>query len=294
MRSSTTPPVASSQHSVYCACPGAIRARSLVSVALTKSRAPRPRTTPLPRWLTSKIPTACRTAACSLSTPPSGYSIGISQPPKSAILAPRPTWRSYSGEWYSGGPAAAAAAEAIMRTDASASPATSAGDKRHCIDVAPGRLAGPCPCWSLPGPFHPSSAPRAPTEVNVALNVGKPAAGPLLAKRILELLAGAFEVAGDAIALALGLRRLIAGGAAEPFPASAGELLQFVPSFVERAHGRVLSSRVGSDRLAGSATRRCRLTAKLDLGAKTGSRGSSLPPSPRGSTGLCERSDRRG
>src|SRR5664280_1255759 len=150
MRSSTTPPVASSQHSVYCACPGAIRARSLVSVALTKSRAPRPRTTPLPRWLTSKIPTACRTAACSLSTPPSGYSIGISQPPKSAILAPRPTWRSYSGEWYSGGPAAAAAAEAIMRTDASASPATSAGDKRHCIDVAPGRLAGPCPCWSLP------------------------------------------------------------------------------------------------------------------------------------------------
>src|SRR5450759_1707064 len=112
MRSSTTPPVASSQHSVYCACPGAIRARSLVSVALTKSRAPRPRTTPLPRWLTSKIPTACRTAACSLSTPPSGYSIGISQPPKSAILAPRPTWRSYSGEWYSGGPAAAAAAAA--------------------------------------------------------------------------------------------------------------------------------------------------------------------------------------
>src|SRR5664280_1418571 len=260
MRSSTTPPVASSQHSVYCACPGAIRARSLVSVALTKSRAPRPRTTPLPRWLTSKIPTACRTAACSLSTPPSGYSIGISQPPKSAILAPRPTWRSYSGEWYSGGPAAAAAAEAIMRTDASASPATSAGDKRHCIDVAPGRLAGPCPCWSLPllvlalagpcpcwslpGPFHPSSALRAPTEVNVALNVGKPAAGPLLAKRILELLAGAFEVAGDAIALALGLRRLITGGAAEPLPASAGELLQFVSSFVERAHGRVLSSRV--------------------------------------------------
>src|SRR5450759_2550676 len=30
---------------------------------------------------------------------------------------------------------------------------------------------------------------------------------------------------------------------AEPFPASAGELLQFVSSFVERAHGRVLSSR---------------------------------------------------
>jgi len=30
---------------------------------------------------------------------------------------------------------------------------------------------------------------------------------------------------------------------------------------------------VGSDRLAGSATRRCRLTAKLDLGAKTGSGG---------------------
>src|SRR5450756_1756226 len=223
-----------------------MRPRSLVRQELMNAAAPGPLTLALPRWLTSKMPTRSRTAVCSRTTPPPGYSIGISQPPKSAILAPRATWRSWSGEWYSGGPAAAAAAaaEAIMRTDASASPATSAGDKRHCIDVAPGRLAGPCPCWSLPGPFHPSSALRAPTEVNVALNVGKPAAGPLLAKRILELLAGAFEVAGDAIALALGLQRLITGGAAEPFPASAGELLQFVSSFVEHAHGRVLSSRV--------------------------------------------------
>jgi hypothetical protein len=45
---------------------------------------PCPRTTPLPRWLTSNTPTASRTARCSLSTPPPGYSIGISHPPKSA------------------------------------------------------------------------------------------------------------------------------------------------------------------------------------------------------------------
>src|SRR5688500_13912550 len=97
MRSSTTPPEASSQQSVYCACPTPMRRRSLVSRSLTKSTAPAPRTTPLPRWLTSKTPTASRTARCSLSTPPPGYSIGISQPPKSASLAPRATWRSCSG-----------------------------------------------------------------------------------------------------------------------------------------------------------------------------------------------------
>ena len=48
----------------------------------------------LPRWLTSKRPTALRTASCSLSTPPPGYSMGISQPPKSASFAPRATCRS--------------------------------------------------------------------------------------------------------------------------------------------------------------------------------------------------------
>src|SRR6478736_6738106 len=84
MRSSTTPP-ASSQHRVYCADPGWIRRTSLVRQALTKSAAPGPVTDALPRWLTS-------------TTPPPGYSIGMSQPPKSAILAPRATWRSCRGE----------------------------------------------------------------------------------------------------------------------------------------------------------------------------------------------------
>ncbi len=41
------PPVSSSQHSVYCACPGPIRPRSLVSVALTYAAAPDPPTTRL-------------------------------------------------------------------------------------------------------------------------------------------------------------------------------------------------------------------------------------------------------
>src|SRR6476619_3479520 len=97
MRSSTTPP-ASSQHRVYCADPGWIRRTSLVRQALTKSAAPGPVTDALPRWLTSKTPTRSRTAVCSATTPPPGYSIGMSQPPKSAILAPRATWRSCRGE----------------------------------------------------------------------------------------------------------------------------------------------------------------------------------------------------
>ena len=98
MRSSTTPPVASSQHSVYCALPGSIRPRSLVRQALTKSAAPGPVTRALPRCETSKTPTASRTAACSLSTPPPAYSSGISQPPKAANLAPSATCRSCSGD----------------------------------------------------------------------------------------------------------------------------------------------------------------------------------------------------
>ena len=57
MRSSTTPPD-SSQHIVYCALPVEIRPRSLVRQALTKSAAPGPVTDALPRWLTSKMPTA--------------------------------------------------------------------------------------------------------------------------------------------------------------------------------------------------------------------------------------------
>ena len=46
----------------------------------------------MPRWLTSKIPTAVRTAVCSLTTPE--YSSGISHPPNSANFAPRATCRS--------------------------------------------------------------------------------------------------------------------------------------------------------------------------------------------------------
>ena len=63
---------------------------------LTKSAAPGPRTASLPRWLTSKTPTRVRTASCSRMTPPPGYSMGISQPPKSASLAPRATCRAWS------------------------------------------------------------------------------------------------------------------------------------------------------------------------------------------------------
>src|SRR6478736_4718996 len=97
MRSSTTPPD-SSQQRVYCAEPGWMRRTSLVKQELTKSAAPGPVTDALPRWLTSKTPTRSRTAVCSATTPPPGYSIGMSQPPKSAILAPRATWRSCRGE----------------------------------------------------------------------------------------------------------------------------------------------------------------------------------------------------
>src|SRR4051794_34657663 len=74
-----------------------MRPRSLLSVELTKSAAPGPATVILPRWLTSKMPTASRTAVCSL-TMPEGYSSGIDQPPKSANFAPSATCRSCSGE----------------------------------------------------------------------------------------------------------------------------------------------------------------------------------------------------
>src|SRR4249919_1265943 len=91
------PPVSSSQHSVYCALPCWIRPRSLDSVALTNSAATGPTTVTLPRWLTSKMPTASRTAVCSFTTPDE-YSSGIDQPPKSANFAPSATCRSCSGD----------------------------------------------------------------------------------------------------------------------------------------------------------------------------------------------------
>ena len=81
-------PPDSSRQRVYCALPGSIFARSLDSVALTKSAAPGPDTIALPRWLTSKMPTASRTAVCSFTTPV-GYSSGIDHPPNSANFAPR-------------------------------------------------------------------------------------------------------------------------------------------------------------------------------------------------------------
>ncbi len=99
-RSGRRPRRRSRRRSTACTapCPARPGSRSLVRVALTYSAAPGPRTTALPRWLTSKSPTASRTAVCSLTTPPPGYSIGISQPPKSAIFAPSARCRSCSGE----------------------------------------------------------------------------------------------------------------------------------------------------------------------------------------------------
>src|ERR1700738_193769 len=89
-----TPPD-SLQHNVYCALPGSMRSRSLVSAELTNSAAPGPRTNALPRWLTSNRPTVVRGAVCSLTVP--AYDTGISQPPNSAKLAPSSRWRSSSG-----------------------------------------------------------------------------------------------------------------------------------------------------------------------------------------------------
>src|SRR5690242_17354884 len=102
MRSSTTPP-SSRQHSVYCACPGPIRDRSLVRQPSTNAAAPGPRTVPVPRCETSNSPAAVRPAVCSAITPPPAYSIGIDQPLKSASLAPRATCRSFSGEVLTAG-----------------------------------------------------------------------------------------------------------------------------------------------------------------------------------------------
>src|SRR3954463_10021331 len=75
-----------------------MRERSLDRHESTKAAAPGPRTVPVPRCETSKSPTAVRTAACSASTPPPAYSIGIDQPLKSASLAPAATCRSWRGE----------------------------------------------------------------------------------------------------------------------------------------------------------------------------------------------------
>ena len=49
-----------------------------MSAELTYSAAPGPRTSALPRWLTSNSPTVVRVAVCSLTVP--AYDTGISQP----------------------------------------------------------------------------------------------------------------------------------------------------------------------------------------------------------------------
>src|SRR4051794_5082155 len=108
------PPVSASQHRVYCAWPCVIRPRSLVSVALTSPAAPGPVTDAFPRWLTSKRPTASRTAVCSLTTPDPAYSSGIDQPPNSASFAPSATCRSWRGEVCSDELGPAASGEALM------------------------------------------------------------------------------------------------------------------------------------------------------------------------------------
>src|SRR4051812_41232654 len=46
-------------------------------------------------WLTSNTPTALRTALCSSMMPE--YCTGISQPPKSTILAPNARWTEFKG-----------------------------------------------------------------------------------------------------------------------------------------------------------------------------------------------------
>ena len=55
-------------------------------------------------WLTSNKPTLVRTAMCSaISPPPSpGYSTGISQPPKSTILAFNARWAAFKAVFFSG------------------------------------------------------------------------------------------------------------------------------------------------------------------------------------------------
>src|SRR5271154_41713 len=55
-----------------------------------------------PMWLTSKTPTAPRTALCSATSPPvEGYSTGMSHPPKLTIFAPNRRCSALSGVFRS-------------------------------------------------------------------------------------------------------------------------------------------------------------------------------------------------
>ena len=93
--SSTTWASRSSSRCVYCARPGSMRFRSLVNAHCRAANAPGPSTRTEPRCETSKTTPDSRQARCSSITPE--YWIGISQPPNSAIRAPRARWTVSSG-----------------------------------------------------------------------------------------------------------------------------------------------------------------------------------------------------
>src|SRR4029453_13943104 len=85
------------RHRVYWAAPGSVRrSRSLERACWRVSWAPSPRTSTLPRWGGSNTPTRPRTAWCSDMVP--WYWMGMSQPAKAPILAPRRRWTASSGE----------------------------------------------------------------------------------------------------------------------------------------------------------------------------------------------------
>ena len=71
----------------YCAWPTARREASFMVMRCTAASELGPRNWISPMWLTSKRPTAVRTAMCSAMRPE--YSTGMSHPPKSTILALR-------------------------------------------------------------------------------------------------------------------------------------------------------------------------------------------------------------
>src|SRR5437016_1210871 len=97
MMSSSTDASASSSRWVYCARPGAILARSLVSARWSASSACGPSTRTVPRWLTSNATAAARHARCSARVP-SVYDSGISHPAKSVMRAPSARCSASRGE----------------------------------------------------------------------------------------------------------------------------------------------------------------------------------------------------
>ena len=74
------------QRSEYCTCPTSSALASLVVRRCSAASAPVPSTSNSPMWLTSKSPTATRTARCSSMMPV--YCTGISHPPNGTMRAP--------------------------------------------------------------------------------------------------------------------------------------------------------------------------------------------------------------